>query len=260
MNYFLNFVFYKHKTKFIIYLSFLDKLAKNLKGDKMSLYDRNYTQDVGVEESSSVQTARAEFVKQTYKLLTASLLAATAGAYIGVDYVKSFSWMLLIVEFALLFGLMFSRKNPTLALVMLFGFTFVSGLILGPVLNTYIGAGMGHIITQAFLMTSVAFGGLTVFAFNTKKDFSAMGKMLFITLIVIVVASLLNLFFQSAILATVVAAIGAILFSAYILYDTQMIIRGGYDSPVLAAVALYLDILNLFISLLQLLGIFSKNE
>ncbi|ABK82314.1 Bax inhibitor-1/YccA family protein [Campylobacter fetus] len=226
----------------------------------MSLYDRNYAKEQANYEEAGLQSARATFVKQTYQLLTASLVAATAGAYIGVDYIKTFSWMLLIVEFALLFGLMFSKKNPSLALVMLFGFTFVSGLTLGPVLNTYIGAGMGNIITQAFLMTAVAFGGLTVFAFNTKKDFSAMGKMLFITLIVIVVASLLNLFFQSALLATVVAAIGAILFSAYILYDTQMIIRGGYDSPVLAAVALYLDILNLFISLLQLLGIFNKNE
>lgn len=226
----------------------------------MSLYDRNYAKEQANYEEAGLQSARATFVKQTYQLLTASLVAATAGAYIGVDYIKTFSWMLLIVEFALLFGLMFSKKNPSLALVMLFGFTFVSGLTLGPVLNTYIGAGMGNIITQAFLMTAVAFGGLTVFAFNTKKDFSAMGKMLFITLIVIVVASLLNLFFQSALLATVVAAIGTILFSAYILYDTQMIIRGGYDSPVLAAVALYLDILNLFISLLQLLGIFNKNE
>ncbi|AVK81963.1 membrane protein [Campylobacter fetus subsp. testudinum] len=226
----------------------------------MSLYDRNYAKEQANYEEAGLQSAKATFIKQTYQLLTASLVAATAGAYIGVDYIKTFSWMLLIVEFALLFGLMFSKKNPSLALVMLFGFTFVSGLTLGPVLNTYIGAGMGHIITQAFLMTTVAFGGLTVFAFNTKKDFSVMGKMLFITLIVIVVASLLNLFFQSAILATVVAAVGAILFSAYILYDTQMIIRGGYDSPVLAAVALYLDILNLFISLLQLLGIFSKNE
>ncbi len=226
----------------------------------MSLYDRNYAKEQANYEEAGLQSARATFVKQTYQLLTASLVAATAGAYIGVDYIKTFSWMLLIVEFALLFGLMFSKKNPSLALVMLFGFTFVSGLTLGPVLNTYIGAGMGNIITQAFLMTAVAFGGLTVFAFNTKKDFSAMGKMLFITLIVIVVASLLNLFFQSSLLATVVAAIGAILFSAYILYDTQMIIRGGYDSPVLAAVALYLDILNLFISLLQLLGIFNKNE
>ena len=100
---------------------------------------------------------------------------------------------------------------------------------------------------------------LTVFAFNTKRDFSSMGKMLFITLIVIVVAGLLNLFFQSAILATIISAVGAILFSAYILYDTQMILRGGYDSPVLAAVSLYLDILNLFISLLNLLGIFNRD-
>ncbi|WP_261518180.1 Bax inhibitor-1/YccA family protein [Campylobacter lanienae] len=228
----------------------------------MSLYNRNLSSQQSdfsrAYESEQSISARATFVKQTYKLLSASLLAATAGAYIGVDYVKSFSWGLLILEFAMLFGLFFTRKNPTLALFLLFGFTFVSGLTLGPALNTYIGAGMGHIITQAFLMTTVAFGGLTIFAFNTKRDFSSMGKMLFIALIVIVVAGLLNLFFQSTMLATIISAVGAILFSAYILYDTQMILRGGYDSPVLAAVSLYLDILNLFISLLNLLGIFNR--
>ena len=76
----------------------------------------------------------------------------------------------------------------------------------------------------------------------------------------VVVASLINIFTQSSVLALVISSVGAILFSAYILYDTQMIIRGGYDSPVLAAVALYLDILNLFISLLQILGAINNNR
>lgn len=229
----------------------------------MSLYDRNLTSETREFEQEIEQTsssAISSFVKQTYKLLTASLIAATAGAYIGVDYVKTFSWMLLIVEFALLFGLYFTKRNPSLSLVLLFAFTFVTGLTLGPVLNTYIGAGMGNVITQAFLMTATAFGGLTIFAFNTKKDFSTWGKFLFIALIVIVVASLINIFTHSPMLQIVIAGVGAILFSAFILYDTQMIIRGGYDSPILAAVALYLDILNLFISLLQILGIFNNRD
>ena len=94
----------------------------------MSLYNRNLSSQQSdfsrAYESEQSISARATFVKQTYKLLSASLLAATAGAYIGVDYVKSFSWGLLILEFAMLFGLFFTRKNPTLALFLLFGFTF----------------------------------------------------------------------------------------------------------------------------------------
>ncbi len=227
----------------------------------MGLYDRN-SRGVAYEsyelDSARQSSVEVGFVKRVYQLLTASLVAATAGAFVGTEYVKTFSWMLLILEFALLFGLMFSKNKPTLALFMLFGFTFVSGLTLGPVLNRYISMGMGHAVTQAFLATSVSFAALTVFAFNTKRDFSFMGKFLFITLVVVVVAGLANLFFQSTLLATVLSAVGAILFSAYILYDTQNIIRGGYDSPVIAAVNLYLDILNLFVSLLNLFGILNK--
>lgn len=235
----------------------------------MSLYDRkiNSVVDSRADEhfgdraiEQEFAGSRIAFIKQTYQLLTASLIAATGGAFLGITYIKEASWTLLILEFAMLFGLFFAKNKPNLALILLFGFTFVSGLTLGPVLNMYIGAGMGNVITQAFLMTSVAFAGLTLFAFNTKRDFSAMGKMLFITLIVVVVASLANLFFHSPILQLAIAGVGAILFSAFILYDTQNIIRGAYDSPVLAAVALYLDILNLFISLLQILGVFNSRE
>lgn len=224
----------------------------------MSLYDRNYANDSILEKSQEL-SLRAAFVKQTYQLLAASLLAATAGAYLGTEYIKTPSVMLIILEIALLIGLMFSRKNESLALVLLFAFTFVSGLTLGPVLNFYVANGMGKVVTQAFLMTTVAFGSLSVFAFNTKRDFSAMGKFLLIALIVLVVGALINLFVGSSVLSLVLSGVGAVLFSAYILFDTQMIIRGGYDSPILAAVALYLDILNLFTSLLNILGFLNKD-
>ena len=270
------------------YLGILEFLTKNLeisakftdlkqiKGVKMSLYNRNMPQNNyegtgsafgGAFEQSAQReatSARATFVKQTYQLLAASLLAATAGAYIGTNSASLLSggayWIAVIAEFACLFGLMFARKNAKLALILLFAFTFISGLVLGPTLARYIGAGMGNVITQAFLMTTVAFGGLSVFAMNTKRDFSAMGKFLFIALIVIVVASLINIFVGSSMLSLAVSGAGALIFSAYILYDTQNIIRGAYDSPVLAAVSLYLDILNLFISLLHILGALNNNK
>ena len=249
---------------------------KQIKGVKMSLYNRNMPQNNyegtgsafgGAFEQSAQReatSARATFVKQTYQLLAASLLAATAGAYIGTNSASLLSggayWIAVIAEFACLFGLMYARKNAKLALILLFAFTFISGLVLGPTLARYIGAGMGNVITQAFLMTTVAFGGLSVFAMNTKRDFSAMGKFLFIALIVIVVASLINIFVGSSMLSLAVSGAGALIFSAYILYDTQNIIRGAYDSPVLAAVSLYLDILNLFISLLHILGALNNNK
>lgn len=231
----------------------------------MSLYNRNYANSQEYVSQSYAQTDLSLFIKQTYQLFAASLLAASVGAYVGIGIVALFTMPvfigLVIAEFALLFGLMAAKKKAGLNLVLLFAFTFVSGLTLTPLLARFLSMpGGANIVAQAFTLTTVAFGGLSLFAMNTKKDFTTMGKMLFIALIVIVVASLINLFFHSPILQLAIASIGAVLFSAYILYDTQNIIQGNYETPIEGAVALYLDFVNLFTSLLQILGIFNKDE
>lgn len=233
----------------------------------MGLYDRNYinnrTQETSFEQTQS-KSSLGIFIKQTYQLFAASLLAATAGAYIGLGMAEAIaSWFfgLVILEFGLLFGLYAAKKKAGLNLMLLFGFTFVSGLTLAPLLTSILGmAGGASIVANAFMLTTVAFGGLSIFAMNTKRDFSVMGKMLFITLIVVVVASLMNIFFQSSLMQLVIASISAILFSAFILYDTQNIIKGHYETPIEGAIALYLDFLNLFVALLQILGIFGRDD
>ncbi|MEF3192076.1 MAG: Bax inhibitor-1/YccA family protein [Campylobacterales bacterium] len=203
------------------------------------------------------------FIASTYQYFAASLLAGAAGAYAGMQAVatiQSFYWGLVILELGLIFGLSFAR-HKSYAAPMLFAFTFVTGLTLTPLLAGILkmpgGAG---IVTNAFLMTSVAFGGLSLFAMSTNRDFSSMGKMLLIALIVLIVGGIVNIFMQSPLLQVAIAAVGAILFSMFILYDTQNIVRGMYDSPISAAVALYLDFFNLFVSLLQLLGIFGSSD
>lgn len=233
----------------------------------MGLYDRNYVRNhtqEHVREQSRTQSSMAVFIKQTYQLFAASLLAATAGAYVGLGMaatIASFFWGFVILEFALLFGLYAAKRKAGLNMALLFGFTFVSGLTLAPLLTSVLGLpGGASIVANAFMLTTVAFGGLSIFAMNTKRDFSAMGKMLFITLIVVVVASLINIFLGSPIMQLVIASISSILFSAFILYDTQNIIKGAYETPIEGAIALYLDFLNLFVSLLQILGIFGRDE
>jgi len=233
----------------------------------MGLYDREYIQNKTQEqnyEQTQTKSSLGVFIKQTYQLFAASLLAATAGAYVGIGIAESVaSWFLglVILEFALLFGLYAAKKKAGLNLILLFGFTFVSGLTLAPLVTSILGmAGGASIVANAFMLTTVAFGGLSIFAMNTKRDFSVMGKMLFITLIVVVVASLMNIFFQSSLMQLVIASISAILFSAFILYDTQNIIKGHYETPIEGAIALYLDFLNLFVALLQILGIFGRDE
>jgi len=230
----------------------------------MGLYDRNYIgnkPNYSYNEESKVRVN--EFIKQTYQLFAGSLIGGSVGAYLGMSFMPAGGfgfWGVVILEFALLFGVYAVKDKPGINLAMLFAFTFVSGLTISPLLNAYVGRGMGGIVGEAFLLTSIAFGGLSLFAMNTKKDYTTMGKMLFITLIIVVVAGLLNLFFHSPILQLAIAVISSVLFSFFILYDTQNIIQGNYSTPIEGAIALYLDFFNLFISLLQILGIFGEEE
>lgn len=234
----------------------------------MSLYDRNYRNETLRAESFGTaqrdEASTRSFVKQTYQLFAASMLAGTVGAYVGMGMasaIASFYWGLVILEIALIIGLNFAKNKPGLALGMLFAFTFITGLTITPLLTSILNMpGGAGIVANAFLMTSVAFGALTLFAMSTSRDFTVMGKMLFIALIVVIVGGIANIFLGSPLLQLAIAGVSAVLFSFFILYDTQNIIRGNYDSPVLAASALYLDFLNLFISLLQILGIFGSSE
>nr|WP_314399640.1 Bax inhibitor-1/YccA family protein [uncultured Campylobacter sp.] len=233
----------------------------------MSLYDRNYASSSEHEVAGEYsQSALSTFIKQTYQLFAASLLAASVGAYVGLYSslgvtVAGNYWLFVILELGLLVGLMFAKRKAGLNLILLFAFTFVSGLTLTPILGrTFAMPGGAAIVAQAFTLTTVAFGGLSVFAMNTKRDFTTWGKMLFITLIVLLVAMLLNLFFKSPIFQVALSCVSAVLFSAYILYDTQNIIRGNYETPIEGAVDLYLDFLNLFVSLLRILGFFNSDD
>ncbi|MEA1953218.1 MAG: Bax inhibitor-1/YccA family protein [Campylobacterota bacterium] len=228
----------------------------------MALYDRDYS---SVETDYVQEGASVSFMKQTYQLLGASMIAAAAGAYMTMPYaetVMQYKWFIFGAELLILFfGLSMSKGKPGLNLAMLFLFTFLTGVSLVPLLASLIGMGQGAMIGNAFLMTSVLFGALSLFAINSKTDFSSWGKPLFITLIVVVIASLVNIFIlQSPIMHVIITAGILLLFSFFTIYDTQNIANGAYDSPVDAAVSLYLDFLNIFTALLQLLGIFGSDD
>ena len=233
------------------------------------MHNRDYLSNYNGTYSSSREEGQSAdnlmvFLKSTYQLFASSLLAATAGAYIGLDMVstiKSWYWGLVILEIALLFGLYAVKEKAGINLAVLFSFTFISGLTITPLLSSVFGMpGGAAIVAQAFLMTSVAFGGISMFALTTKRDYSSMGKMLFIAVIILIVGSISNIFIGSSILQLIIAMVGAIVFSAFILYDTQQIVQGGFSTPIEAAIALYLDFLNLFISLLQIFGIISSDD
>ncbi|MGN8416032.1 Bax inhibitor-1/YccA family protein [Helicobacter pylori] len=229
----------------------------------MALYDRANSRNAYAEDSVLHESELVSFVKTTYKFFAGSLLLATVGALLGLmnfQAVVQYKWVFFIAEIVALFGLMFSKSKPGLNLFMLFAFTSLSGVTLVPLLGMVIAkAGLGA-VWQALGMTTIVFGLMSVYALKTKNDLANMGKMLFIALIVVVVCSLINLFLGSPMFQVVIAGASAILFSLYIAYDTQNIVKGMYDSPIDAAVSLYLDFLNVFISILQIIGIFSDRD
>jgi modulator of FtsH protease len=237
------------------------------------MYNRDYLTDGKSEEEvysqyeQQTETRQQDlvgFLKTTYQLFASSLMAATVGAYIGLgmaSVISTWYWGLVILEFALLFGLYAVKDKPGINLAVLFGFTFMSGLTLTPLLSSVFNMpGGASIVAQAFLMTSVAFGAISMFALTTKKDFSFMGKFLFIAVIILIVGAISNIFIGSPVLQLGIAVVGALIFSAFILYDTQQIIKGGFSTPIEAAIALYIDFLNLFISLVQILAAFAGNR
>jgi modulator of FtsH protease len=178
------------------------------------------------------------------------------------ETVRDWKWAIFALEmFMIFFGLNMTRNKPTLNLAALFFFTFLTGVSIVPLLGSLISAGNGAIIGNAFLMTSVLFGALSIFAINSKSDFSNWGKPLFITMIVILVASLINIFIlKSPLMGVIITAGILLLFSLFTIYDTQNLANGAYDSEVDAAVSLYLDFFNMFTAILQLLGIMGSDD
>ncbi len=230
----------------------------------MALYDRDYAQThMGREATQSV--VGVDFMKKTYQLLAASMVSAAAGAYVALPYapvIAKFHWFIFgFVILMAMFGFRAVRHSNALSLVALFVFTFVMGAWLAPMISMFVHTGRGNVVGNAFLSTAVLFGALSLFAINSKKDYSSWGKPLFVTFIILFVMSLVNYFvFNSPIMGIVISAGVLLLFSLFTIYDTQNIANGAYDSPIDAAVSLFLDFFNMFVSMLNLLGIFGGDD
>jgi len=202
-------------------------------------------------------------LRNTYWLLALSLIPTVLGAWLGVatGITQSLSGGLgLIVFLAGAFGFIFAiekTKNSAAGVPVLLGFTFFMGLMLSRLIAMVLGFKNGtDLVMTAFGGTAGVFFVMASLASVIKRDLSGLGKWLMVGAIVLMVGSLINVFVGSSagMLAISVAAIG--IFSAYMLYDIKQIIDGGETNYISATLALYLDIVNVFQSLLALLGIF----
>lgn len=211
--------------------------------------------------TQSIPLQQQRVLRNTYALLALSMVPTVLGALIGIQMKFSFFAGSPFISFLLFLGVAWAfmwgierNKNSGLGVALLLGFTFFMGLMLSRILQIALGfSNGGTLIAMAAGGTGAIFFSLSALASTTKRDFSNIGKFLFAGVILLLVAILANIFLQIPALALAISAIAVVIFSAYILYDINRIVQGGEDNYVSATLAVYLDVYNVFVSLLQLL-------
>lgn len=213
--------------------------------------------------SGAVAEQRNRVLRNTYWLLALSLVPTVLGAWVGVStgiMATMGNGLSLVVFLVGAFGLMFAiekTKHSSTGVVMLLAFTFFMGLMLSRLLAAILGFKNGSsLIMTAFGGTAVVFFAMASLATVIKRDLSSMGKFLFVGAIMLLVAGIVNVFLQSSALMLTLSVVAIGLFSAFMLYDLKRVIDGGETNYISATLAIYLDIYNVFQSLLALLGIF----
>jgi modulator of FtsH protease len=205
-------------------------------------------------------------LRQTYWLLALSMLPTIAGAFVGMSlnlagFFHASPFAAPLVMLGVMLGSLFlvsALRNSAWGVPAVFLFTFISGVTLAPILH--IAAGLrngGQLVALAGGMTAAVFFVMATIATVSKRDFGFLSKFLFVGLILLVIAMFANMFLQIPALAVTLSAIGVLIFSLYLLHDVSAIVRGGESNYIMATIRLFLDLLNLFVSLLNLLMIFT---
>ena len=206
---------------------------------------------------------RNAVLRNTYWLLALSLVPTVLGAWVGVTtgvVAKMGMGLSLVVFLAGAFGLMYAiekTKNSATGVYVLLAFTFFMGLMLSRLVGQVLGFRNGSsLVMTAFGGTAVIFFTMASLATMIKRDLSGIGKFLTIGAVILFFAFLVNFFLQSSALMLTLLVLCLGIFSAFMLYDIKRVIDGGETNYISATLAIYLDIYNVFQSLLSLLGIF----
>jgi modulator of FtsH protease len=211
--------------------------------------------DVAARETNKV-------LRNTYMLLGMTLAFSAVTATISM--VLQLPTFMYLVFFLVGFGLLFvvnRMADSAKGLPAIFAFTGVMGAALGPLLNVYLALPNGpNLVLQSLGGTALIFFGLSAFALQSKRDFSFMGGFLFAGLLVAIVAMIANIFLAIPALSLTISAAVVMIMSGLILMDTSRIVHGGETNYIRATVGLYLNIFNLFVHLLHLLGVFGGDD
>jgi modulator of FtsH protease len=218
---------------------------------------------------STLDVRQNRVLRNTYWLLALSLLPVVAGAFVGSAFnfaslFKAAPIMTPLLMFGAMMGMLFAvtaLRNSAWGVAALFGFTFVSGVFLTPILTVAAGfRNGGQLVALAGGMTAAIFFAMATIATVSKRDFSFLGKFLFIGMILLIVASLANLFFQVPAVSLTISAIAVLIFSAYLLHDISRIVNGGETNYVMATLGVFLSLYNIFTSLLHILMAFTGDR
>ena len=214
--------------------------------------------------SGQLALAQNKVLRNTYLLLALTMVPTVIGAMVGMatgGIIMQHPIIASLVMIAAIIGIQYAiaaNRNSGLGVVLLLTMTFILGWWLGPLLNAALSLRNGP---QLIGMAAVGTGGIlavmSVIATTTKRDFSFMGKFLFVGMIVLLLAMLANMFFQIPALALTISALVVVVFSLFLLHDVSRIVTGGETNYIMAATGVYISLFNIFSSLLHLLMAFS---
>jgi modulator of FtsH protease len=219
-------------------------------------------QNFNYADTGSVTSERNKVLKNTYWLLALTLLPTVLGAWVGITTGLSYALsggLGLIVFLAGAFGFIYAiekTKHSSKGIAVLLAFTFFMGLMLSRMIAMVLGFKNGsELVMTAFGGTAGVFFLMASLATVIKRDLSGMAKWLFVGAIVLMVGSIINIFVGSSVGMMVISMLAIGIFSAYMLFDIKQIIDGGETNYISATLALYMNAINIFQSLLILLGI-----
>lgn len=219
--------------------------------------------DISAVRTSESVLSTNKLIKNTYTLLSGTLIWSALLAVISMAVAPSpiVSMLCSFGALGLLWFVLPRTANSANGLWTVFAVTGLLGFGLGPTLNYYAALPNGpQLIATAFGGTGIIFLGLSGYALTTKRDFSFMGGFIFAGMMVVMLASLAGLFLHMPALYLAISAAVIMLMAGYILFETSQMIHNGQTNYIVTTIGLYLAILNIFTSLLQLLGAFSGDD
>ena len=192
-----------------------------------------------------------------FGLLTFCFAFAGAGGAVGYRYVERGAFLPLFIAYiALIFGVQAARNKEGLNIALLYAATFTTGLFVGPIIESYVGAGAGSVVLQAAAITGGMTIGLSAYALTTKRNLSGLQPILFVALLGLLIASIANIWVGGSVMYGIISWAGAVLFSVMLVFDVN---RSRYaedtmGNAVVITLSVFLDIVNIFLFMTRILG------